>query len=483
MRVHGQWLDLTGFAHPGGPVALGLGAGRDATVLFESHHPFASSASLRSILDARRVPADEQATLDALFPHACVSTKYDFDFRAAAAALGVAGDRRGAAEAEGTMSTSSSPPNTNTPPPSSTSTPSTPAAAPAVDAFEAEIKSIFRSHFEAEAARRGVSFREATKATPRRWAELVLLGLLFLVGGVLPLVGGWYPALVIAPTLGWVWMVNSWHDASHFALSTSWLTNSAWCYLAPWFSSPLIWGHQHIIGHHAYTNVPGADPDLYHAPKLWRFQSSLRWTPMHAQQAYLTPLLWALSVPTLLLLKPLQTLATGTYNRAVVLARLPLWRVVLHLLGRAFVFASLYVWPWFVFPVASEGLLKPLLFAVVPITVYSLWFMACSQVNHHTDETSEAWDANWYRHQVMTSHTVAPDSGLAFLLSGGLNLQIEHHLFPAVNQVHLRTLQVRDGGRRGNGTTPTLAHIPQFARTLDFPPLNPPSVSPLSPPP
>jgi fatty acid desaturase len=36
---------------------------------------------------------------------------------------------------------------------------------------------------------------------------------------------------------------------------------------------------------------------------------------------------------------------------------------------------------------------------------------------------------------------VAPASPLAFWLSGGLNLQIEHHLLPTVNHAHLRTLQ------------------------------------------
>ena len=43
----------------------------------------------------------------------------------------------------------------------------------------------------------------------------------------------------------------------------------------------------------------------------------------------------------------------------------------------------------------------------------------------------------------MTSQDVAPQSFLAFVVSGGLNLQIEHHLFPAVNHWHLRRLQPR----------------------------------------
>lgn len=48
---------------------------------------------------------------------------------------------------------------------------------------------------------------------------------------------------------------------------------------------------------------------------------------------------------------------------------------------------------------------------------------------------------SWYRHQCATSHTIAPASSAAFWFSGGLNLQVEHHLFPTINHVHLREMQ------------------------------------------
>jgi hypothetical protein len=35
MRIHNKWYDLETFDHPGGPVMLDLGKGRDATGLFE----------------------------------------------------------------------------------------------------------------------------------------------------------------------------------------------------------------------------------------------------------------------------------------------------------------------------------------------------------------------------------------------------------------------------------------------------------------
>ncbi len=107
------------------------------------------------------------------------------------------------------------------------------------------------------------------------------------------------------------------------------------------------------------------------------------------------------------------------------------------------VLCTLYVWPFYAFGFTA----KAVLFSAVPISVFSLLFMACSQVNHHSAETSSAGElataaapVNWYSHQAATSHTIAPASSLAFWVSGGLNLQVEHHLFPSVNHWHLPAL-------------------------------------------
>ena len=65
-RIHGKWYDLSNFKHPGGPVALGLAKGRDATALFESHHYFIPRKKLLQILAKYEVPPDEAATLSTL---------------------------------------------------------------------------------------------------------------------------------------------------------------------------------------------------------------------------------------------------------------------------------------------------------------------------------------------------------------------------------------------------------------------------------
>jgi fatty acid desaturase len=67
--------------------------------------------------------------------------------------------------------------------------------------------------------------------------------------------------------------------------------------------------------------------------------------------------------------------------------------------------------------------------------------MVNSQINHLTPDTAHAISSNFWRHQVMTAQDFGAEGAawhrvLCFFLSGGLNYQVEHHLFPTVNHCH-----------------------------------------------
>lgn len=86
----------------------------------------------------------------------------------------------------------------------------------------------------------------------------------------------------------------------------------------------------------------------------------------------------------------------------------------------------------------------------------STWFALQFAVSHEVDEcveheksvldTLKANEAkgivnqgglvDWGAHQVRASHNYSADSLLSLHFSGGLNLQIEHHLFPSVHYTH-----------------------------------------------
>ena len=94
-------------------------------------------------------------------------------------------------------------------------------------------------------------------------------------------IDGHYYALLTFPVTFWIWSVNIYHDASHFAYSKNWKINKFGMDIGFMFSTPYAWMHQHVIGHHSFPNIYGKDPDLYHAPKYIRHSSDIRLKKPH----------------------------------------------------------------------------------------------------------------------------------------------------------------------------------------------------------
>jgi fatty acid desaturase len=390
LLIHGKWYNIKDFKHPGGPIAIGLGRGRDATALFEAHHPFTSRSKLKALL-AKYAVSEEEATklgLKTLDSKGKKKTVFDW---------GTGGIDRD------------------------------------MSPFEKELKEEVTAYFQKQANKRGISLLQATKATPIRWLEIFMWLVVFLCTLPYFVTGSWW-AMVITPVLAWLLAANTSHDAMHFSLSTNWRINAIFGYFAPWTSSPLMWYHQHVIGHHAYPNVGFKDPDLAHAPALMRVHDSISWKSSHKYQMIWTPIIWTLGATLYMTVVPFKTLLKGNFNRSVFVS-LSKKRTLQHIFGRFVVASSLWLWPWFVFPAWQA-----LIWCTVPMFIHSFCFMACTQMNHLTQQNIQMEDSNYSKHQVVTSHSFSPYSKLLFHLTGGLNLQIEHHLFPTVNHCHLPQL-------------------------------------------
>ena len=305
------------------------------------------------------------------------------------------------------------------------------------DSFVQEVKDLVLSHFTRIASERGISLREATKATPQRWC--MISGLMLAFFATLPffIAGRWW-SLFLTPQLAWVTSVNYWHDGLHFSLCTDWRINASLPYLFPWISSPYMWYHQHVIGHHAYTNIGHKDPDIAHAPQLMREHSSIRWRRLHQNQGGLARfcLIWSVAVGLgLHVVNDIRANLKLSYNNVVPYARPSRARLAAHVVGRLIHLAATSVWPFFVFP-----FWKALAWATFPMTSFGWSFMLNSQVNHLTEECSHASDPNFLKHQALTAQNFGVDSWWCRFYSGGLNQQIEHHMFPCVNHCHLPAL-------------------------------------------
>ena len=109
-------------------------------------------------------------------------------------------------------------------------------------------------------------------------------------------------------------------------------------------------------------------------------------------------------------------------------SRRPVLEVAL-LLARAAIYLGL------LFTVLSP--VKAVVFFIVQQAVQGTYFGLLFAPNHKGMEVrSDAESLNWLERQIITSRNVRPSWYMDFL-SGGLNYQIEHHLFPAMPQKNL----------------------------------------------
>lgn len=234
------------------------------------------------------------------------------------------------------------------------------------------------------------------------------------------------------------------HDSSHAAVSNS---PAVWTIIGrgamDWFAgaSMVSWLNQHVVGHHIYTNVPGADPDL-----PVNFESDVRrivnrqmMLPVYKfQHIYLPPLYGVLAIKFRLqdFFETFITLTNGPIR--VNPHALGAW--VELILSKAF-WAVYRIW----FPLAVLKVAPSTYWTVFLVAEFVTgWYLAFNfQVSHVStecaypggDEVLTEIPDEWAISQVKSSVDYAHNSPITTFLAGALNYQITHHLFPGVSQV------------------------------------------------
>jgi fatty acid desaturase len=312
-------------------------------------------------------------------------------------------------------------------------------------AFQEDLIKVVTDYFEEVRGpnRKHIPLNQFTKAPWHRWVMSFVFLVAFYSCCYNMFVNESWLAMFAAPFTGWLLAANYWHDALHFALSTRWYVNQFSPYLFPFFMSPFMWLHQHTIGHHVHTNDPLRDPDVNAAPQFIRLSAFQKMYPVHKMQKNRawTVFLWSIATSTLKpLLRDHISRAEGWYGSCVPLVFSSPLRKTIHIMGRFTVLCLMSVWPYFkIADWTLYGVFKAHCFAWIPAMMFSVLFVGNAQINHLNEanehESSESND--FFIHQAQTSSSYATESYLAFVLSGGLNLQIEHHLLPGINHYHL----------------------------------------------
>jgi fatty acid desaturase len=177
---------------------------------------------------------------------------------------------------------------------------------------------------------------------------------------------------------------------------------------------------------------------MHHGTYLWKYHSKQRWYKWYRYQKYYLLFIWTNTMMSIAFLIDFFFVLRGSYHRVVKMMPVSNRRKALHYIGRLITFTTIYIWPFF-----NPNLTwtKAFIWSTIPYGIIGYCFALCAQLNHVNAENQDQFNKDWYKHQVITSHTFAPQSLFWFFFSGGLNLQIEHHLFPGVNHWHLRKIQ------------------------------------------
>lgn len=231
------------------------------------------------------------------------------------------------------------------------------------------------------------------------------------------------------------------HDANHGAYSKNDSVNKRIGYtLLILGGSDLNWRIQHNMLHHTYTNVHGYDEDISPVPIL-RFSPDAKRLKVHKfQHVYawffygLMTLMWVLSKDFVQAVRynKLGLLSSQKTNFTkhivflvffkliyfVIFIGLPLWLTDMPLLVILGGFFLMHFTAGFILGIVFQPA------HVVPVS------------NYPTPDKTGNVDADWAVSQMMNTANFAPDAKLLSWYVGGLNYQIEHHLFPGVCHIH-----------------------------------------------
>ncbi|VXB12476.1 Acyl-CoA desaturase [Flavobacterium sp. 9AF] len=235
--------------------------------------------------------------------------------------------------------------------------------------------------------------------------------------------------------------MNVMHDGNHGSYSTkSWVNKFMGGSIYILAGNVYNWQVQHNVLHHTYTNIPGHDEDL-DAGRIIRFTKEAKWHKFHKFQHYYSVFLyglltfnWALTTD----FKQMKNYIKRKLSYGKVKSPKILWTTLV-------ITKVIYFSVWIIIPMVLGVLWWKVLigFFIMHYTA-GLILSVIFQLAHVVEETSNPIPSpetgeienTWAVHQLFTTTNFAPKNWIVNWYTGGLNHQIEHHIFPNISHIH-----------------------------------------------
>jgi len=230
---------------------------------------------------------------------------------------------------------------------------------------------------------------------------------------------------------------NIMHDACHGSFSTKGWVNEIFGLTNNFLGgNAFLWKLKHNIIHHTYTNIDGVDDDINNMPFL-RQCSSQPLKPMHKFQSAYMFLLYGFTSLFMFFMDYIKYFSRKVYTTP--LKPMDFKEHFLFWGGKLF-FIAFYIalpivmigWKWWLIGFVISQFTLGLTLAIV---------FQLAHVVEHAEFDAAGVDPvkienEWAIHQVKTTANFAFSNKLVTWFVGGLNYQIEHHLFPRISHIH-----------------------------------------------
>ncbi|MES2731405.1 MAG: acyl-CoA desaturase [Bacteroidota bacterium] len=232
---------------------------------------------------------------------------------------------------------------------------------------------------------------------------------------------------------------NVMHEGGHQSFSKHrWLNQASAYSLNILGGNVYFWKIKHNINHHTYTNIEGLDMDIDVQPFMRLHEQQPRYWFHRFQHVYWL-VLYSFSYLAWIFYDDFEKYFTG---KAVAIAEkrnlAPKEHLIFWLTKIGYV--SLFI----VIPIVMVGLVKALIGFSIITFVCGLFISIVFQLAHVVESTqfpspseeSNKMETEWAIHQINTTANFATKNKFISWLLGGLNFQVEHHLFPKISHVH-----------------------------------------------
>lgn len=229
------------------------------------------------------------------------------------------------------------------------------------------------------------------------------------------------------------------HDALHGAYSSNKHINRALGFSFDLLgANGYIWKITHNIIHHTYTNIHGHDEDLEVAGFI-RLSPHSEYKKIHRMQHILAFFAYSLATFFWVFIKDYKQFLKkdlGPYENK----SHPTNEWIILVVTKAIYYTYMLVLPMLLLDISwihlligfgtlhlTAGLILGIIFQLAHVV---------EETDHPEPDEENMIDEHWMIHEMVTTNNFARDNKALCWFVGGLNFQIEHHLFPRICSVH-----------------------------------------------